>query len=43
MRIFIASLIVLAALYFWDQNYNSGKFTDGLGSMWRSISHNVFH
>ncbi|MDX6560121.1 MAG: hypothetical protein QOF72_3170, partial [Blastocatellia bacterium] len=25
MRIFIASLIVLAALYFWDQNYNSGK------------------
>jgi len=43
MRIFIASLMVRAALYFWDQIYNSGKFTDGLGSMWRSISPNVFH
>jgi hypothetical protein len=42
MRIFIASLIVLAALLL-GPNYNSGKFTDGRGSMWRSISHNVFH
>jgi hypothetical protein len=43
MRNFVASLIVLAALYLWDQNYNNGKMTDGVGSMWQSISHHVFH
>ena len=43
MRNFVASLIVLAALYLWDQNYNSGKMTDGARSMWQSISHHVFH
>ena len=43
MRIFVASLIVLAALYFWDQGYNNGKLFDGLDSMRRSISHSMFH
>ena len=43
MRIFVASLIVLAVLYFWDQSYNNGKLLDGLDSMRQSISHNVFH
>jgi hypothetical protein len=43
MRNFVASLIVLAALYLWDQNYNNGKMTDGVRSMWQSISHHVFH
>jgi len=43
MRNFVASLIVLAALYLWDQNYNSRKMTDGVRSMWQSISHHVFH
>jgi hypothetical protein len=43
MRNFVASLIVLAALYLWDQNYNNSKMTDGVSSMWQSISHHVFH
>jgi hypothetical protein len=42
MRIFVASAIVLAALYFWDKDYNNGKLLDGLDSMRRSISHS-FH
>jgi hypothetical protein len=29
MRIFVASLIVLAAVYFWDKDYNNGKLLDG--------------
>jgi hypothetical protein len=41
MRIFIASLVVLAILYFWDQGYNNGKLLDGLESMRRSIAHNM--
>jgi hypothetical protein len=43
MRKLVASLIVLAALYLWDQNYYNGKMTDGVRSMWQSISHHVFH
>ncbi len=43
MRIVVASLIVLVVLYFWDQNYNNGKLLDGLDSMRRSISHQVFN
>ena len=42
MRIFVASLIVLAVLYFYDQGYNNGKLFDGLDSMRRSISHSMF-
>ena len=43
MRIFVASLIVLLVLYYWDDNYNNGNFLDGLRSMGRSISHNMGH
>jgi hypothetical protein len=43
MRFFVASLIVLAALYFWDKDYNNGRLSDGLDSMRRSISHSMFH
>jgi hypothetical protein len=43
MRIVVAALIVLAALYFWDKDYNNGKLLDGLESMRRSIAHHVFH
>jgi hypothetical protein len=42
MRIFVASLIVLSVLYFWDNNYNDGKLLDGLESIGRGISHNMF-
>jgi hypothetical protein len=42
MRVFVASLIVLSVLYFWDNNYNDGKLLDGLESMRRDIFHNVF-
>ena len=43
MRVFVASLIVLFVLYIWDQNYNNGRFLDGLESMGRAISHSIFH
>jgi hypothetical protein len=42
MRIFVASLIVLAVLYFWDKDYNNSKLLDGLDSMRRAISHSTF-
>jgi hypothetical protein len=43
MRIFVASLIVLSVLYFWDKDYNNGKLLDGIDSMRRAITHSVFH
>jgi hypothetical protein len=43
MRFFVASLIVLVALYFWDAEYNNGRLLDGLNSMSRSISHSMFY
>jgi hypothetical protein len=43
MRTFVASLIVLSVLYFWDKDYNNGKLFDGLDSMRRAISHSMFH
>lgn len=43
MRFLVASLIVLAALYFWDKDYNNGRLLDGLDSMRRSISRSMFH
>jgi hypothetical protein len=43
MRFFVASLIVLAALYIWDAEYNNGALFDGLRSMGNSISHSMFH
>jgi len=39
MRIFVAFLIVLAAVYLWDTEYNNGTLSDGVRSMGRSISH----
>jgi hypothetical protein len=41
MRTLVASLIVLAVLYFWDKDYNNGRFLDGLQNMGRSISHSM--
>jgi hypothetical protein len=43
MRIFVASLIVLAVLFVWDQQFNNGKLFDGLESMGQSITHGIFH
>jgi hypothetical protein len=43
MRTFVASLIVLSVLYFWDNNYNNGKLLDGLNGMRRDIAHSMFH
>jgi hypothetical protein len=43
MRVFVASLIVLAVLYFWDADYNNGRLLDGLNVMRRSISRSMFH
>jgi hypothetical protein len=43
MRVFVASLIVVSVLYFWDKDYNNAKLLDGLDSMRRSVSHNMFH
>jgi hypothetical protein len=43
MRMFVASLIVLAVLYFWDKDYNNGKMLDGLNRMRRDVAHSVFH
>jgi hypothetical protein len=42
MRVFVASLIVLSVLYFWDKEYNNGRLWDGLDSMRRDIAHSVF-
>jgi hypothetical protein len=43
MRTFVASLIVLSVLYFWDNNYNNGKLLDGLNGIRRDIAHSMFH
>jgi hypothetical protein len=42
MRNLIASLVVLSVLYFWDKNYNNGRFLDGLDGMRRAIAHSMF-
>jgi hypothetical protein len=41
MRMFVAFLIVLSVLYFWDVEYNNGTLSDGLRKMGRSMSHNM--
>jgi hypothetical protein len=41
MKMFMAFLAALAVAYFWDAQYNSGRLTDGLVSMGRSISHSM--
>ena len=43
MRVFVALLIVLAAVYFWDVEYNHGMLSDGVRAMGRSILHSVGH
>jgi hypothetical protein len=43
MRIFVASILVLTVLYFWDKDYNNGKLVDGLEGMRRSIAHHMLH
>ena len=43
MRIVVALLIVLAALYFWDVNYNRGTLSDGVIRMERSMFHHMGH
>jgi hypothetical protein len=43
MRTFVASLIVLSVLYFWDKDYNNGKLLDGLNGMRRDIARSMFH
>jgi hypothetical protein len=44
MRIFVAFLIVLAALYYWDLNYNRGcMLSDGVIRMERSMLHHIGH
>ena len=42
MRFFVASLVVLSVLYFWDRDYNNGRLLDGLDSMRQSISRSMF-
>jgi hypothetical protein len=41
MRIFVALLVVLAVLYFWDVEYNRGTLSDGLIGMGRSVLHGM--
>jgi hypothetical protein len=43
MRIFVASVIVLSVLYFWDRDYNDGRFWDGLDGMRQAIARSIFH
>lgn len=41
MRVFVASLIAVAVLYFWDKQSNNGKLLDGVESMRQSIVHHM--
>jgi hypothetical protein len=41
MRMLTAFLIVIAAIYFWDVEYNNGTLSDGARSMGRSIAHST--
>jgi hypothetical protein len=43
MRIFVAFLIALAALYFWDVNYNHGTLSDGVIRMESAVLHHMGH
>jgi hypothetical protein len=43
MRGFVAALVALSVVYFWDKEYNNGQLFVGLESFWRSISHGMFH
>jgi hypothetical protein len=37
MRIFVALLVALSVVYFWDVEYNHSTVSDGLINMGRSI------
>jgi hypothetical protein len=41
MRLLLAALITLGAIYLWDINFNQGMLTDGAKSMLRDIEHSV--
>ncbi len=41
MRMFVAFLIVLSLVHFWDAGYNNGRLADGVVSMARSMTHNM--
>jgi len=41
MRFFVAFLITLSVLYFWDDEYNRGKLFDGLRNMGRDMSRSM--
>jgi hypothetical protein len=43
MRIFVALLVVLAALYYWDANYNNGTLSVGVIRLERTIFHHMGH
>ncbi len=43
MRVFMTALVALSVLYFWDKEYNNGQLLVGLESLWRAISHSMFH
>jgi hypothetical protein len=38
---FVAFLVVLTVVCFWDIEYNNGVLTGGLRAMGRSISHHM--
>jgi hypothetical protein len=41
VRFFVAFLITVSCLFLWDDEYNRGKFLDGLVHMGRDISRNI--
>jgi hypothetical protein len=41
MRMLVAFLIALGAIYLWDANYNNGILADGAKTMLRDIKHNI--
>ena len=41
MRMLMAFLITLGAVYIWDVNYNNGVLSDGARSMLRDIDRSI--
>jgi hypothetical protein len=41
MRMLVAFLIVLGAIYLWDANYNNGILTAGAKSMLQDIGRSI--
>ncbi len=39
MRMLVVFLFIVAAVYFWDLNYDNGALFDGVRNMWASIAH----